>query len=29
MQLKFGTGASTSVTDFDVEKYSDCYFIRF
>lgn len=29
MQVSFGTGASISVTDFDVEKYSDCYFVRF
>ncbi|MEJ7747543.1 MAG: hypothetical protein WKF61_12545 [Luteimonas sp.] len=29
MQVRFGTGASTSVADFDVEKYSDCYFIKF
>lgn len=29
MQVRFGTGASTTVTDFDVEKYSDCYFVKF
>lgn len=29
VQVRFGTGASTSVTDLDVEKYSDCYFVRF
>lgn len=29
MQVKFGTGTSTSVTDFNVENYSDCYFVRF
>lgn len=29
MQVTFGDGASTSVSDFDVEKYSGCYFIKF
>ena len=29
MQVRFGTGASTSVTDFDVQKYSGCYFVKF
>lgn len=29
MQVRLGTGAAISVTDFDVEKYSGCYFIRF
>ncbi len=29
MQVTFGTGASASMNDFDVEKNSDCYFIRF
>lgn len=29
MQVRFGTGASTSVADLDVEKYSGCYFVKF
>ncbi|MCY7353914.1 MAG: hypothetical protein LH470_02305 [Lysobacter sp.] len=29
MQVRFGTGASTTVTDFNVEKYSNCYFVKF
>lgn len=29
MQVRFGTGGATTVTDFDVEKYSDCYFVKF
>lgn len=29
LQVMLGNGASTSIIDFDVERYADCYFVKF
>lgn len=29
LQVMLGNGASTSIVDFDVEQYADCYFVKF